>query len=232
MSRKSRVSSFFLGLLSAGLPLAVGLLGASALLVDLFGPFDLPDRYGDEVLLAAASVILLAYFAQHQVQLRYDRKHDDLLAAVERVLTRVEARLDSVRQVPAGDIRGLLKSHVEGANEYLFRGGSGRWLRKFTMPELSKATDRDIRVTIELLDPRDEHLCAAYADYRAKALPRGHVRDGEDARLIQRDILGSIYAAAWYAAKRRMDAKIILLRSFSPLRYDVSSEGLMVRSQN
>ncbi|WP_433165881.1 hypothetical protein [Kribbella sp. CA-247076] len=226
--RKTRVSRFFLGLLGAGLPLIVGLLGLVALLVDLFGPFDLPNDYGDEVLLAAASVVLLAYFAQHQFQKRYDESHQELLAQIEVVLGKVDDRLDLVRQVPARAIRGLLKAHVEGAKEYLFRGGSGRWLRSFTLPELSKATDRDVRLTIELLDPRDKSLCTAYADYRAKALPSGHVRDNEDARLIQRDILGSIYAAAWYSARRRMTAKVILLRSFSPLRYDVSSEGLMI----
>lgn len=228
MSKRSRIGSGFLWLLSAGLPLAIGLLGLGALVVDLFGPFDLPTNYAYEVLVASASVVLLAYFAQHQVQVGYDKKHDRLLREVETVLGRVESRLDSVRQVPAGDIRGLLETHVEGAKEYLFRGGSGRWLRKFTMPELSKATDRDVRVTIELLDPRDAQLCRAYAEYRAKALPSGHLRNEETDRLIQRDILGSIYAAAWYSAKRRMEAKVILLRSFSPLRYDVSSEGLMV----
>ncbi|MFB6722873.1 hypothetical protein ACFCV3_22030 [Kribbella sp. NPDC056345] len=225
---KTSVNRFFLGLLGAGLPLVVGLLGLVALIVDLFGPFDLPNGYGDEILIAAASVVLLAYFAQHRLQKSYDKRHEELLTQVEVILGRIQDRLEPVRQVPAGDIKNLLKSHVVGAKEYLFRGGSGRWLRSFTMPELSNATDRDVRLTIELLDPRDEGLCAAYASYRAKALPSGHVRDNEDARLIQRDILGSIYAAAWYSARRRMEAKVILLRSFSPLRYDVSSEGLML----
>lgn len=223
-----QVGRFFLWILSTGLPLLIGVLGVSALTVDLFGPIGLPDGYGDEVLLAGASVVLLAYFAQNQRQASHDETHGRLLRGVETVLERVEDRLDSVRQVPASDIRGLLEANVEGASEYLFRGGSGRWLRKFTMPALSKATDRDVRITIELLDPRDKDLCDAYARYRATALPRGHLRDKEDSRLIQRDILGSIYAAAWYSARRRIQANVILLRSFSPLRYDVSSEGLMV----
>lgn len=224
----TKVGRSFLWLLSTALPLLVGVLGLGALVFDLFGPVNLPSGYENEVLLAAASVVLLAYFAQNQRQANHDATHTRLLGEVETVLERVEDRLDSVRQVPAGDIRGLLQANVEGASEYLFRGGSGRWLRKFTMPALSTATDRDIRITIELLDPRDEDLCVEYARYRTKALPKGHLRDTEDPRLIQRDILGSIYAAAWYSAQRRVQAKVILLRSFSPLRYDVSSEGLMV----
>lgn len=223
-----QVGRFFLWILSTALPLLVGVLGVCVLIIDLFGPVRLPSGHGDEVLLAAASVVLLAYFAQNQRQASHDATHDRLLLKVEAVLERVEDRLDSVRQVPASDIRGLLESNVQGASEYLFRGGSGRWLRKFTMPALSKATDRDVRITIELLDPRDEDLCGAYARYRSKALPKGQLRDQEDPRLIQRDILGSIYAAAWYSARRRTQANVILLRSFSPLRYDVSSEGLMV----
>lgn len=225
---KAGVGRFFLWLFGVGLPLAVGILGLLVLIIDLFGPFNLPSGSGDEVLLAAASVVLLAYFAQHQSQINYDVRHQELLGNVESVLQRVEDRLDAVRQVPAGDIRGLLKAHVVGAKDYQFRGGSGRWLRSFTLPELSKATDRDIRLTIELLDPRDAKLCGAYANYRTKALPGDHLRSNEDARLIQRDILGSIYAGAWYSARRRMKAEVILLRSFSPLRYDVSSEGLMI----
>lgn len=223
-----KLGNFLLWLLSTGLPLLVGVSGLGVLLLDLFGPVDLPSGYADEVLLAAASVVLLSYFAQNQRQTNHDATHSRLLGKVENVLERVEDRLDSVRQVPAKDIRRLLEANVEGASEYLFRGGSGRWLRKFTMPALSKATDRDVNITIELLDPRDEQLCEAYSRYRAMALPTGHLRSGEDSRLIQRDILGSIYAAAWYSARRRVEADVILTRSFSPLRYDVSSEGLLV----
>jgi len=80
----SRTSKVGLWLLGAGLPLAMGVLGLLALVVDLFGPFKLPKSYGDEVLLAAASVVLLAYFALHQHQRGFDARHTQLLASIHR----------------------------------------------------------------------------------------------------------------------------------------------------
>lgn len=224
----SRVFPLFLRALSGGLPLLIGCLGIAALVIDVFGIVTLADGYESEILLAAASVVLLGYFAHSQLLAEHGNKQESLLLDVRTVLDRVDARLDVVRQVPAAEIRPLLEQHVSGANEYLFRGGSGRWLRRFTLPELAKTTEREVRITIELMDPRDGALCEAYAAYRRQALPEGNRREAETARLIQRDILGSVYAAAWYTANKRTKATVILLRSFSPLRYDVSSEGMLI----
>jgi hypothetical protein len=45
------------------------------------------------------------------------------------------------------------------------------------------------------------------------------------ARSVQAEILGTIYLAGWYAARTRIEPTVVLLRSFSQLRYDIGSAG-------
>jgi hypothetical protein len=47
-------------------------------------------------------------------------------------------------------------------------------------------------------------------------------------RTIQSDLLATIYAIAWYVSTTRIEAQVVLLRAFSPLRYDIGSRGLYV----
>lgn len=224
-----KFGSFVLSVLGALLPLTVGVAGFAVLAIDLFGLAALPDDYDSEILLLAASTVLLAYFAVNASARQASAEASSLRGDVRDLLARVESGLDTVRQVPPAEIRQRLTSNVAGASSFYFRGGSGRWLRSFTLPQLGSIVDREIEVSVQLLDPRDGELCEEYARYRAASRPARAVRDDErDPRLIQRDLLGSIYAAAWYSARTRMRAEVVLLRTFSPLRYDVSSEGLMI----
>jgi len=211
------------------LPLTVALAGFAMLAIDLFGLAALPDGYHTEILVLAASTVLLAYFAMNLSSRDAASKASALHVDVRELLGRVDAGLDAVRQVPPPEIRQRLVDNVAGASLFYFRGGSGRWLRRFTLPQLGAIVDREIDVSVQLLDPRDGELCEEYARYRAASRPAGTVRDEErDPRLIQRDLLGSVYAAAWHSARTRLRAEVVLLRAFSPLRHDVSSEGLMI----
>jgi hypothetical protein len=219
----------FAALLGSLLPLVVGAGGLVVLALDLFDFARLPAGYEQEILLLAASTVLLGYFAAHST----GNRAADGVARLEGTVNGLEGRLSEalggVRQIPSGDIRAHLIENARGVTAFYFRGGSGRWLRRFTLPTLGSVKDRDVQVSVQLLDPRDEELCREYARYRAASRRPGDVRPDEDnPRLIQRDILGSVYATAWYSARARLQAEVVLLRAFSPARYDVSSEGAVV----
>jgi hypothetical protein len=140
-----------------------------------------------------------------------------------------EALAHTVRQVPAQDIGNKLEDLLERSTTWSFRGGSGRWLRRATLPRLARVLDRGAPVIVHLLDPRDERLCSEYAWYRANQRHPSDVRhDEDDPRTIQADILSSIYAVAWHAATSRVEGVVVLVRVFTPLRYDVGDDGLMV----
>jgi hypothetical protein len=49
---------------------------------------------------------------------------------------------------------------------------------------------------------------------------------------VKRDILACIYAAGWYRTNSQVRPEITLLPSYSPLRVDCGSEGLMLTIAN
>lgn len=211
------------------LPLLVAVLAIGLLLVDMFDFISVPDDAHAEILLFVASIVLLAYFAAHRQSEASTKALVRLNTSTSVLFDRVNAQLDGVRQVPAAEIRGALEANITDASAFYFRGGSGRWLRHYSLPQLSLVRSRQIELGVQLLDPRDEFLCRAYAHYRKVARNGVDVRDGEDdPRLIQRDILGSIYLAAYYSATARLKAEVVLLRTFSSLRYDVTDRGLVI----
>lgn len=135
----------------------------------------------------------------------------------------------AVHQVESGQIGPRLERLLAESTNWQFRGGSGRWLRSATLPALSRVRDREVPLLVQLLDPRDEHLCGECARYRASQRDAADLRpDEDDPRTIQADLLSSIYAIAWHSARSRINPEIVLLRSFSPLRYDIGTSGMFV----
>lgn len=191
-----------------GLALAAGVLGA-------MGAFDIGSDGFRSAAIFVTGVILIAILVEAG-----DRRHT---AEGDRRLS------TEVRQVAAHEIGSGITDLLSSADRWMFRGGSGRWLRQTTLPHLRGIRDRDVDLMVQLLDPRDETLCRAYAVYRATQRSPADVRpDEDDPRTIQTDLLASIYATAWHSARSRMKPTIVLLRTFSPLRYDVGTEGLFV----
>jgi hypothetical protein len=112
-----------------------------------------------------------------------------------------------------------------------FRGGSGRWQRSTVLPTLSKVRTADITYLMQVVDLRDRELCERYAAYRAKQRPAQPRQPGPpDGTLedVREDLLACVYAAAWYSARTRIRAEISLMSTYSPLRYDAGSHGLVV----
>ena len=86
---------------------------------------------------------------------------------------------------------------------------------------------------MQVIDPLDVHLCQRYGQYRAKSRTKEQaptVADGPGD--VKKDILACIYAAGWYRMNSQIRPKITLLKSYSPLRVDCGSDGLMVTIAN
>jgi hypothetical protein len=134
-----------------------------------------------------------------------------------------------VREIPSKLISAGIDRLLSESTDWVFRGGSGRYFRYATLPALALVRERDVPVTIGLLDPNDRDLCQRYAEYRN--LQRGELvrrPDEGDFETIEADLLSTIYAAAWYSQNSRIEVELVLLRSFSPLRYDIGTTGLYI----
>lgn len=206
-----------------------GLLGVLVAMVDLFTPFELPEDVPDEVFLFALSTVLLGVYTTFRVLRKRDRevrqrgvRHDLLLSKVEQLVNDVE-----LRQVASAEINGLLTRELSTTAGWWFRGGSGRWFRNKVLPSLAKRQDPQ-PVFIQILDPRDEHLCERYSSYRSQQRDPADIRENEsDPRAIQADLLACILSAFVHAAHSRISAQIVLLRTYSPMRIDMGSSMLL-----
>lgn len=150
-------------------------------------------------------------------------------ANIDQAIAAVGSAFGAVREVQPHEVTTGFEELLERSTEWLFRGGSGRFLRTDTLPALARNTHVDVPVSVQLLDPRDRVLCDAYARYRALARHERNVREDEgDAARIQADLLAAIYAAGWWTANSRIDATVSLARTFSPLRVDLGSTAVFV----
>jgi hypothetical protein len=192
--------------------------------VDVLGFFDVSRNRIEELVLFAAGVFLLAHAVDAGERRRLLAEQEKLQHAMRAV-----SGAASVRDVAPNRIRSEINTLLAESDEWLFRGGSGRFLRFGSLPALARFQALDVSVLVQLLDPRDGELCTEYAKYRSvQRLPRALRPEEGKMRTIQADLLATIYAAAWYQAHSRIRPRVILLRAFSPLRYDFGSTGVVV----
>lgn len=206
-----------------------GVAGVGVALIDLFTSFELPADVPDEVFLFGMSAFLLSVYAASRLRrirdnaerLR-DERHDQLLNQISQFVKEAD-----LRQVPSAEINALLTAELGRTSGWWFRGGSGRWFRRTVLPALAERRVPQ-PVSIQILDPRDEHLCARYASYRSQQRDPADIRDNEsDPRAIQTDLLACILSARVHASHSRITEDIVLLRTYSPMRIDMGSSMLL-----
>lgn len=156
-------------------------------------------------------------------------KVDLLESGVRNYAERAEelARGGAPNQIDGPLIAERLRSLLEspGATTWKFRGGSGRWQRETVLPTLAKVTDRDLVYKMLILDPREDHLCLAYAKYR-----NTHRKDepSEDVHSIRMQLAACVVAAVWASLISRVKPEIRLGQVYSPMRLDLGTHGLML----
>src|SRR5258708_9389005 len=114
-----------------------------------------------------------------------DTQLHDVLQSTETMLTKLPARLDELESTVEGTRRALEESSfirvLHGAevglaleearrntDRWVFKGGTGTFLRAVTMPDcISNARRRKhtMHIQLEIIDPSDEKLCGDYAQF-------------------------------------------------------------------
>jgi hypothetical protein len=174
------------------------------------------------------------------------------LSAIESGLREFPAQLRSIGEV-SKDVAAMrteldgsaelqiLTGHLIGAafddarrdaGWWMFRGGTGTYLRSVTLPELARAsrqTGRAINVNIQILDPRDNELCASYALHRHSADVWPDNGSPWTRDLVQKAAYATILAACWYADHYGLlKISLGLTPSWSNFRYDLTPTCLIV----
>jgi hypothetical protein len=168
---------------------------------------------------------------------------DDMLAAVlvAGLLTALlsyfapEADVDSaVEIVPAKDRGPRLVRYQADTRQWWFSGSMGRYTRAKTLPALAAACREDGRgrtIVLQLIDPRDRHLCQRYANLRRS------LREGErvpwSVEHVQREVLSTIAAAYTTAAQQSLlDVRVALRPTLNQQRYDLSDSGVIITTED
>jgi hypothetical protein len=204
--------------------LVIGLVALIAAVLSAVGLIGLSTSRFEQIVVGIAGLVLVALTVEAGERRRLLREQEEVQVALRLITAQAD-----VREVPSDEIHQGITELLGQAHTWIYRGGSARFLRSETLPTLARVTDTTVEVLVQLLDPRHGNLCREYARYRDVQRAATVRRAGEgELRTIQTDLLATIYAAAWYTLRTRIRAEVVLLRAFSPLRYDMGSNGLFV----
>lgn len=195
---------------------------------------DITSNLTFSLLVFAGGVVLLSFLVEAERRRAYSRE----LRSMQQSLDRARAAFgmghdpQSARQIPGDGISDVLDGILAASSTWLFRGGSARYQRGAVLPKLAEVKTADVRYQIQILDPRDQHLCDAYAEYRRQARPAAQKLPTEDAAAIRNEILATLYAAGWYRNHSRIRPQVALMNSYSPIRVDIGSTGAVLTVAN
>jgi len=133
------------------------------------------------------------------------------------------------------------QEHAEArraTEQWIFKGGTGTYLRAVTLKECVENARREkrlLRVQVEIIDPTDEALCKAYAQFRSSLAP-GPDGTGEEWTLTRtrKEAFATILAACWYLQRyvSFLTIEVGLSRTMTTFRWDVSSRCVVMTQED
>lgn len=150
-------------------------------------------------------------------------------------LTPSIVKRSAIEVIAPKQINPLLKSATSATRSWTYKGACGRYTRATTIPKLAEAAraegiGRDI--TICVLNPMNDLLCAEYATYR-RSLKSGNSGTPWTQQVVQEEIL----ATALTALKFRFSEPLLRIRvffvdHFSAFRLDIADQYVVVTKED
>jgi hypothetical protein len=147
------------------------------------------------------------------------------------------ADTSAVRQLSGleyGQENAQARRHTD---QWIFKGGTGTYLRAVTLPECvehARREQRPLRMQLEIIDPTDESLCTAYAQFRYSLSP-GPDGTGETwtVQRTRKESFATVLAACWYRQRYPfLTIEVGLSKVMSTLRWDLSSQSMIMTQDN
>ncbi|HEY5990141.1 MAG TPA: hypothetical protein VIV12_27710 [Streptosporangiaceae bacterium] len=141
--------------------------------------------------------------------------------------------LATIRILTGADITSALATAMRTTDRWIFKGGTGTYIRAVTLPtcvDNARRERRAITFRLEIVDPTSEPLCSRYARLRQSlsALPDG---TGEiwTTQRTRKESYATVLAALWYRERfRLLDIEVALAPTITTFRFDLSSLGLII----
>jgi hypothetical protein len=204
------------GVIAIGVAVVVGLL-------DVFGK---NDRSSGAILLVLAALVY-GSLAERR------RRIKDIGEATAGTSRAIED-LAMVRSLSHTEVAAVHERARRDTSRWVFKGGTGTYLRAVTLPECVREAQRrrrSLSMKIDIVNPVDDEVCAAYARFRSTFEYRSDDPSaaGWTIDRSRKEAYATVLAACWY--RQRLDTLEIdvHLSSVAPaLRFDLSDSGLII----
>jgi hypothetical protein len=141
----------------------------------------------------------------------------------------------AIEVIEPKQINPLLKSVTSTSRSWVYKGACGRYTRATTLPKLAEAAriegiGRDI--TICILNPSNEPLCAAYATYRRSLKSADHGVPWTQ-QVVQEEILATAVTALKFRfTTPSLRISLFLVDHFSAFRLDIADQFVVVTKED
>ncbi len=150
---------------------------------------------------------------------------------------RALAQTTAVRLVTGPEVGRVHADAHHETEQWMFKGGTGTYLRAVTLPECvenARRAKRPLRVQVEIIDPADQALCHEYSQYRLSLTP-GPDRTGDTWTLdrTRKEAFATILAACWYRQRFTfLKIEVGLSKVMTTFRWDISSSWVIMTQED
>ncbi|MCK9902777.1 hypothetical protein CC117_00225 [Parafrankia colletiae] len=138
-----------------------------------------------------------------------------------------------IRVISGTEVTDALAEARADTREWMFKGGTGTYMRAVTLPscvEAARRGRRELKMSVEIIDPTDRLVCERYARFRRDMSP-GPDGTGQEwtFRRTRNEAYAMILAAAWYEQRfNLLDIDVRLSPVMTTFRWDLSSHCLII----
>jgi len=150
-------------------------------------------------------------------------------------LTPAIVKRSAIEVIAPKQINSLLKAAASATRSWVYKGACGRYTRAATIPKLAEAAriegiGRDITVCI--LNPKNDDLCAAYATYR-RSLKSGNSGTPWSRQVVQEEVLATaVTALKFQFSEPLLRIRVFFVDHFSAFRLDISDQYVVVTKED
>ncbi|WP_433473558.1 hypothetical protein ACQPZP_32750 [Spirillospora sp. CA-142024] len=171
--------------------------------------------------LAVVAIVLLRDRA------RGDTRGMEILKSVDALQKQMD-----VRVVSGTECNRVLTDARRDTDRWMFRGGTGAYIRAVTLPECVSAARprrRRLEFRLEILDPMKPDLCREYVRLHQRlAVSDNSPEQGWTVDETRRELFATILAACWHQQRYEfLDIDVRLSSAYSLLRYELSTSCLV-----
>jgi hypothetical protein len=183
-----------------------------------------------------------------------DTQLHDVLQTTATMLTRMPARLDELESTVESTRRALTESSfirvLHGAevglaledarrntDRWVFKGGTGTYLRAVTLPEcvsIARRKKHAMHLQLEIIDPTDEKVCGSYAQFRRSLADQpdamGEIWTVDRTR---KESYATVLAACWYRWRFSfVTIEVGLSSVMTTFRWDMTPHRLIITQED